>query len=71
MKTYGISLPITGVAHLEVEAESEEEAIEKAFKLVTINDIDEWEALEHVSRGNVCYAMQPWDVTVDYVSDED
>lgn len=60
---YGVTLPVTGKAYIEVEAASEEEAIEKALDStdLTIENIQEWEAVERINEGNVCYAMHPWD----------
>lgn len=60
MKTYEVTLPITGIAYVTVEAESEDEAIEMAMGQVEQSDIESWEAIRHVTRGNACYAMQPW-----------
>lgn len=60
-KTWSVTLPITGLAYLEVEAETEDEAIEMALGMVENNDIETWEAVRSITRGNVCYAMQPWD----------
>lgn len=63
MRIYSVTLPITGVAYVDVEAESEEEAILKAFDECTIENIDLWEPLRRVNQGNICYAMQPWEAT--------
>jgi hypothetical protein len=59
-KTYEVTLPITGIAYLTIEAESEDEAIETALNEVMIDHIEMWEAVRDINRGNVCYAMQPW-----------
>lgn len=56
MPKYGVTLPIAGHAWLEVDAESEEAAIEAAHKEVTASDIESWETLDKVVEGNVCYA---------------
>ena len=59
-KTYEVTIPITGIAYLTIEAESEDEAIETAIGEVTIDNLETWEAVRDIHRGNVCYAMQPW-----------
>lgn len=64
-KTYEITVPISGLAHVVVEAESAEEAMAAALDAVTLDSIEEWEPLEHVNQGNVCYAMKPWEITID------
>lgn len=60
MKTYEVTLPITGIAYLTIEADSEDEAIEAAMSAVTVENLETWEAVRDITRGNVCYAMQPW-----------
>lgn len=56
MKTYNVRLPITGCVDIEVEAENEDEAIEKALETqVTNDDITEWETCEQIVKGNVFY----------------
>lgn len=71
MKEYTITLPIAGHAVVTVEAESEEEAIKEAFNTVTIDDIQEWEALRQFNRGNVCYCPSPWEIQVDVYEEEE
>lgn len=58
---YEVTLPIAGHAFLTVEADSEEDAIEKAMEIVTIEMIEQWEPLEQFNTGNVCYCPQPWE----------
>jgi hypothetical protein len=53
MKTYNVRVPITGVADVQVEAESEEQAIELALDSVTSDDLTEWEGVRCVVQGNV------------------
>jgi len=55
MPTYTVTLPITGVLYAyDIEAESEEEAIEKAMGApYTIQDIEEWDVHEQIVEGNV------------------
>ncbi len=71
MKTYAVKLPISGVAYLEIEAETEREAIDKAFEEVTLDHVEEWEALEQINRGNTCYAMQPWEAEAELIDEGD
>lgn len=57
MKTYYVEVPITGTINIEVQASSEQEAIEKALESddLKTENITEWEAHEHVIQGNVFY----------------
>ena len=56
---FTVELPVSGTASCSVEAESEEEAIQKA--LIGENEdppeLVEWEALEHIVTGNVFHGM--------------
>ena len=58
MKTYNITLPITGIIYKTVEAESEEKAIALAIDESTIDDIEEWEIHLKIVSGNVFYGIQ-------------
>jgi hypothetical protein len=64
MKTYSVTMPITGVIHVEVQAESEEIALEAFWAEIDtmsgedINNSLEWEYCPHVTTGNVTHAMQ-------------
>lgn len=58
MKNYQVTVPITGIAFISVQAESEQEAIQKAMDNVTINEVESWEAHEHIVKGNVFYGVQ-------------
>jgi hypothetical protein len=71
MKEYEVTLPIAGHAYLTVEAESEEAAIEKAMGLVTINEIEDWEALTQFHEGNVCHCPSPWEAEAECVGGEE
>lgn len=64
-KFYTVTIPIAGHAFVDVEAESEAEAEEKAFGSVTRDHIEEWEALKKINQGNVCYCPMPWEVEID------
>ncbi len=60
MKTYSVSIPIAGHAYVTVEAESEQDAIEKGMDLASNENI-EWECLARFNNGNVCYCPSPWE----------
>lgn len=68
---YGVRVPIAGHAYIEVEAENEEEAKEKAMNNTTIDDIEEWEALDRFNQGNVCYCPDPWEIEIEELEDEE
>ena len=59
-KTWGVTLPLTGKLYVEVEAEDEEAAIEAALASndVIIENIEEWEVVKEISRGNVFCGLQ-------------
>jgi hypothetical protein len=52
--TYGVTLPINGKLYVEVEANSEEEAIEAALcsQDSTLDKVEDWGALRIVCQGN-------------------
>lgn len=57
MPKYSVELPIVGWALVEVEADNEESAVNAALGgEITFDDIQEWDAVRQVTRGNVCYA---------------
>ena len=60
MKTYTIAVPITGVIYVDVKANSEEDALEAALESedLSLDKCEEWEAHEHIVRGNVFYGHQ-------------
>ena len=64
MKKYNVYVPICGYVYLEVEAEDEQEAIDKAFENgCSTDDIVEFDMYEHIVQGNVFYgAMNDVDV---------
>jgi hypothetical protein len=64
MKEYAVSVPICGYAVKFVEAEDEDEAIAKAIDTVELSDIESWEALEHITKGN-CFNGPMNDVEVE------
>lgn len=64
-RVYGVTLPIAGHAYIEVEAESEEEAKSLAFEGVSSKNIEDWEALETFTSGNVCHCPTPWRIEIE------
>jgi len=59
MPKYQVTMPIAGSVSLEVEAENPKAAIEAFWDHPNIpHEPDEWDFVEHVCEGNVCYAMQ-------------
>ena len=60
MATYTVAVPMTGVIYVQVQAESEEEALGKALdsEQLTLENLEEWEAHKQITRGNVLYAIQ-------------
>ncbi|AGH31861.1 hypothetical protein VPIG_00003 [Vibrio phage PWH3a-P1] len=60
MKNYEVLVPITGYIIVEVEADNEKEAIEKAFESdeLNIDNINEWDTHEAIVQGNVFYGIQ-------------
>lgn len=71
MKTYSVVIPIAGHAFLDVEAESEEDAIDKAIDEVTIDNIEQWEGLRRFNEGNFCYCPTPWEASAKEESGDD
>jgi len=61
MKTWVVTVPIAGHAYVTIEAESEEDAINKAIDTVTLQDVEEWQAIKQFNEGNVCYCPRPWE----------
>ena len=59
-KQFGVTLPLTGYIYLEVEAEDEQDAIEKAMSSdqVKIDNIEEWEACRQIVEGNVFHGLR-------------
>lgn len=64
MRVFSVTLPIAGHAYVTVEAENEDQAIDKAMEEVTIDDIETWEAVPQFNKGNVCYCPHPWEAAV-------
>lgn len=57
MKNYTVSVPISGYICIDVEANSEQEAITKAFEEATLEDLEEWEMHECIVEGNVFHGL--------------
>lgn len=64
---FTVTIPMAGHLVIDVEATSEEEAIQKAFDSpdLTIDRLEGWEALEQFNQGNVCYCPFPWEATAE------
>lgn len=63
-RTYQVTVPFAGHMVIEVDADTEAAAIEKALEEVTSDHIEGWEPLECFHEGNVCYCPQPWEAEV-------
>lgn len=58
MATYSVTLPITGYVVVEVEADSEKEAIAASMNSdFADDDIVEWEPRECIVEGNIFFGM--------------
>ncbi len=53
MPKYIVSIPITGVVHVEVDADDKQSAIDLAFENMGDSEDIEWEGHEIVCDGNV------------------
>lgn len=72
MRTWGVTVPIAGHAYIVVEAETEDEAIDRALDEVTTDHLDSWESLRQFNQGNVCYCPSPWEAeAVDETIEDD
>jgi hypothetical protein len=78
MKTYCVMIPMAGHVCLSVEAESEDDAKEKAFdvagealdRMIKSDDksdaeFQNIELLDEFNRGNFCLCPSPWEVEVE------
>ena len=56
-KNYDVTLPITGSIIVTVKADSEDDAIKKAFYSdgLVIDNIESWQAHEQIVQGNIFY----------------
>lgn len=71
MKTYGVRIPIAGIAYVEVEATCEEAAELAALDRVTLSDIESWDGLRQFNQGNVCFCPHPWEIEVELLDDDE
>ncbi|MBN3351902.1 hypothetical protein CF086_16525 [Clostridium botulinum] len=56
MKKYSVYVPVAGYIYKEVEAENEEEALDKVFdEGYEDDDIQEMDMYDKIAEGNVCY----------------
>jgi hypothetical protein len=69
LKTYSVTIPIAGHVIVEVDAEDEKSAIEKAFKveISLAEDLGQWQTLDRFHQGNVCYCPRPWEASAEEV----
>ncbi len=60
LRDFDVCIPITGTIWVTVEAENEEDAIEKAFMSddLKLQNIEEWECHKEICSGNVLHASQ-------------
>ena len=73
MKKYDVLLPIAGHISVQVEAESEKDAIKRALEAsdFSLDDIQDWKAIEQFSKGNVCYCPWPWEAEAELAYGEE
>lgn len=64
MTLYNVVIPIGGHLDIQVEAESEREAIDKAMDEADLNFLTSWDILDPVSQGNVLNFPSPWNIEV-------
>ena len=70
MPTYSVMVPIAGHIIVDVEADNEDDAKEKALLSddLDLKNVHEWEALEKFNSGNVCHCPSPWEINVEKIS---
>ncbi len=58
MKEYDVALPIAGVIYVTVEAEDEEDAINKALQKedLKLEDVETWDVYRMLVEGNCMHA---------------
>lgn len=59
-KEYTVLVPITGYVEVIVEAENEQEAIDKAMddEDVNLDYVIEWDTTKHITEGDVFYGIK-------------
>ena len=60
MKEYTVLVPITGYVEVIVDAESEQDAIDKAMddEDINLDDVVEWDMTQHITEGNIFYGIK-------------
>ncbi len=59
MKTFFVSIPITGTATVEVKAADSKAAVAKAWEVLDVQEPDvTWEYVEQIVEGNCFHGMQ-------------
>jgi hypothetical protein len=69
MPIFNVTIPIAGHAIVEVFADDQNAAIEKALENIQQRDIESWEALSKFNQGNVCYCPKPWEIEIEEVEE--
>lgn len=69
MAKYSVLIPIAGHICIEVDAESEQAAIDAAFESddLTLDNVEQWEALTEFNSGNVCHCPSPWEAVAELI----
>lgn len=70
MKRYAVTLPVSGRLLVEVEAENEDEALDKAFEVDAKDGDLEWETHRRLVYGNVFAGMQR-EAEVELIEDDE
>lgn len=71
-KLWAVTVPIAGHAYVVVEADSKDEAIDKAIDEASIDNLETWQAMRQFNEGNICYCPHPWEAeAVDETPDDE
>lgn len=65
---YLVSVPISGVAIVEVDALTETGAKKQALETVTLDNVEEWQAVSHIVQGIIFYGLQN-EIEVELIED--
>lgn len=57
MKKYLVSIPATAIICVEVEAEDRESAIDEAFDMATLDNVEEWRMHEKIVERNLFHGL--------------
>lgn len=71
MPKYHIMIPIAGHIELEIEADSQKAAKEKAFNTRFGPEQIQYEALDAFMTGNVCHCPEPWEIEIEELDAQD